>query len=67
MPIAAYREGKNDVELLFMKTFMTELMKAKDVRKLLSKTFRLKEMRNTNISSFIEYYPEDFQDENESD
>lgn len=50
-----------------MKTFLTELMKAKDVRKLLSKTFRLNEMRNTNISSFIEYYPEDFQEENQDD
>ena len=50
-----------------MKTFLTELMKAKDVRKLLSETFRLNEMRNTNISSFIEYYPEDFQEENQDD
>ena len=67
IPIAAYREGATDVEFLSLKNFLDDLRKAKDVRKVISKTFRLNEMRNTNISSFIEYYPEEFTEGNEEE
>ena len=67
IPIAAYREGATDVEFLSLKNFLDELRKAKDVRKIISRTFRLNEMRNTNIISFIEYYPEEFTEENEEE
>ena len=67
IPIPAYREGTTDLEFRYLLNFLDSLRRREDMRELVNDTFRMQEMLACNISNFIEYYPEEFDEEEEDD
>ena len=56
IPIIPFKFDKNDVEFVHLRYYLTALAEAADTRECNKSVFKLYQIWNSNLESFIEYY-----------